>query len=612
MSNSVLEAIDRGWDLLNEGKEEEALKLVRQIETREGITQEESLRCDILRGFLLFFFGKYEEGLILGEQAYQESMKLQKPLLSIDSLIVKWLPSMPLSRTEKSKEYIEDIEKTLRSTLQEPHPEVEQREALLYYIKGWFFLVEGELDSAIVDLNKSISICEQYNRLSFVIPRVISHLGLAYLTKGELKKSLKVNKKGLELFKGSSIGIKLSKMWIFNTIGTIYYQQGDLDLAADYYEKSVIIIEQVSLFMRYAFIYDNLIRILLEKDAPEQVNEYINRFHLHLEKAKTRENLSFYELSKARILKSSTRTRDRAKAEIILKKLIGGQKISEYRIHDEFYPALILLCELYFEELKLTNDITILEDIQPLVERIFKAAKQLNSYTFQAQAFLLQGVISLLQMNTEDARRFLTQAQKIANEHDLRRLAHAISYEHDKLLEQLNKWENLSNTGATISEMMDLASIDDIIDGMQGKRAIKTPEIVNEEPVLLLIIAEGGVLIFSHSFTDEWKRDETLFSSFLSAFSSFSSEFFTKGLDRAKFGDDLLLINSVDPFSICYLFKGQTYSAMQKLSQFAARIQNAIIIWQTLEKIYETGQVLELKDIPLLESLITEIFTISN
>jgi len=211
-------------------------------------------------------------------------------------------------------------------------------------------------------------------------------------------------------------------------------------------------------------------------------------------------------------------------------------------------------------------------------------------------------------MNMGDARRVLTKAQNIANKHGLRRLARAISYEHDKMLEQFDKWENLNKTGAPISEIMDLASLDDIIDGMQGKRVIKAPEITSEKPELLLIIAEGGVLIFSHPFTDEWKRDNELFSSFLSAFSSFSSEFFTKELDRAKFGDDLILMHSIEPFSICYLFKGQTYPATKRLTQFTKRIQNTESVWRTLEKFYESSQVLELKDSPLLDSIISEIF----
>ena len=608
MPDSALDAIDLGWELLAEGKEEEALNLLRETEKRGGITPEESLRCDILKAFLLGYLGKFEEAFILGEQAYQKSTILQKPLLSVDAIVAKFGPSLQIDRKGEIKEFIENIEKILKSVLQEPHSEVEQREALLYFIRGWYLSVNGKLDLGIKDFEKAITICERHILLSFLIPRILGNLGFTYLMKGELKKSLETSKKCLKLLKGSSVIIKIIELWSLRNIGEAYYQQGNLDLAIDYYEKSMTIMEQENLY-NYINTYDSLIQAFLEKGSPKRANECLYLFQLNLEKSKNMEDVSYYKLSQARILKSSTRTRDRAKAESILRDLIEGEKVSNYGIHEEFFPGLILLCELYFEELKLTNDITIIEDIQPLVERIIKAAILWNSFSVHVHALLLQGVINLLQMNMEDARRYLTQAQKIANENGLQRLAKAISYEHDKMLEQINKLENLGNAGAPVSEILDLASIDDIIDGMQGKRLIKAPEVPSEKSVLLLIIAEGGVLIFSYPFTKEWKSDDTLFSSFLSAFNSFSDEFFSEDFDRAKFGQYTVLLEPIANFSVCYLFKGQTYLASQKLAKFSREIQNNISIYQTLEKFYNTNQVLELKDNPWLESLVTEIFT---
>lgn len=155
---------------------------------------------------------------------------------------------------------------------------------------------------------------------------------------------------------------------------------------------------------------------------------------------------------------------------------------------------------------------------------------------------------------------------------------------------------------------MKLASIDSVVDRLQRTRAVDPPILVDEQSTLLLIIAEGGILIFSYPFTDEWKRDDELFSSFLSAFTSFSNEFFSEGLDRVKFGKYTVLMESADSFTICYLYRGQTYPAKQKLTKFIKGIQNATSIWQLLEKFYQTGQVLELKDSPPLKTIITEIF----
>ncbi len=88
-------------------------------------------------------------------------------------------------------------------------------------------------------------------------------------------------------------------------------------------------------------------------------------------------------------------------------------------------------------------------------------------------------------------------------------------------------------------------------------------ELLDEISVPLLIVLEGGVLVFSYPFTDEWKHDNELFGSFLSAFTSFSDEYFSEGLDLAKFGQYTVFMKSIANFSVCYLFKGQTYLAQQ-------------------------------------------------
>jgi hypothetical protein len=114
--------------------------------------------------------------------------------------------------------------------------------------------------------------------------------------------------------------------------------------------------------------------------------------------------------------------------------------------------------------------------------------------------------------------------------------------EHDKLLGQLDKWESLNNANAPISERMELASLEKSVELIQRRRTLEVPELTQEEPILLLIIGEGGVLLFSYPFTDEVKVDDELFGGFLSAITSFSDEVFSEGLDRAKFGQYTVLM----------------------------------------------------------------------
>ncbi|MFX0007582.1 MAG: hypothetical protein ACFFAV_12745, partial [Candidatus Hermodarchaeota archaeon] len=311
-----------------------------------------------------------------------------------------------------------------------------------------------------------------------------------------------------------------------------------------------------------------------------------------------------YMVAKALVLKSSGRIRNRTEAELLLKQ-ITEDKIATPHL---YLSALVSLSEIFLEELEMTNNSEVLEELNPLISRISKIAEKQNAYLWLAEIKLLQGKLALIQAKIKDAEELLTQAQQIAELHGLNLLSIKISNEHDNLLDQLNFWKNLEKEKIPMSERIKLASVDGVIDRMQGKRVVKPTEPSQEIPVLLLIIGEGGFPLFSNSFTKEWDFEEDLISGFLSAFDSFSGELFAKRLDRAKFGDYTILMQSVTPFSVCYLFKGQTYFANQKLTKFVESIKSSNKIWEIINIYYNTNRVVELKDHPSIELLINDIF----
>jgi hypothetical protein len=83
---------------------------------------------------------------------------------------------------------------------------------------------------------------------------------------------------------------------------------------------------------------------------------------------------------------------------------------------------------------------------------------------------------------------------------------------------------------------------------------------------------------------------------------------FSEGLDRAIFGEYTLLMKSIPPFFISYIFKGESYHALQKMSYFVEQIQKENVIWQKVNMYFQKSQTFHLKDIPLLESVINETF----
>ena len=95
----------------------------------------------------------------------------------------------------------------------------------------------------------------------------------------------------------------------------------------------------------------------------------------------------------------------------------------------------------------------------------------------------------------------------------------------------------------------------------------------------------------------------------MSAFNNFSSEIFSKSIDRIRIGENIILINPIESFLACYVIKGQSYLALQKLTRFTEAIRENSEIWQALNKSVKTSEMLELDNPPALKTVIDEIFT---
>lgn len=463
MTDSISKEIKQGWQLFNEWKEEEALRLIINIEKKDDLTPEEKLECQCLRGRLVHFLGRFGEALRIGELIYQESKTLKKPLFAIDGIHIKFYALWILGKLHESWELVESCEDLLKSAHQEPSPEIELREAFVNSMKGIFFSWEMDLDHALESFEKCLYVYEHHPKFGFFIPHILNVIGSAYDLKGELEKSLKYHKKSLKLVKESSVVSKFIIGGNYFSIGSIYYQKCNYDLSIEYFKKCQKLWEQSHFVILLGRVYKSLIIAFLDKNSPELAEEYLDRFYRFNEKNEFLTNFYWYKLSKARILKSSTRTRDRAEAEKILKELIekhdAAKTTMNRGLEEEPTEVLIELCDLYLKELQATHNLVILDDIHPVITKLIKESERRNSYSVQAQTYLLQGKISLITFKIKEARRFLTQAERIAERHGLVQLVTEISSLHEDITQQLEIWENLEEINAPVSKRMELAHL---------------------------------------------------------------------------------------------------------------------------------------------------------
>ena len=220
---------------------------------------------------------------------------------------------------------------------------------------------------------------------------------------------------------------------------------------------------------------------------------------------------------------------------------------------------------------------------------------------------MLKAKIQLINFQITETQQLLTRAQQIAQQYQLSRLEKKISLEHDQFLEKKEFWKELKKRNAPLSERLKRFNLEDDLNLMMKKKEIEHVEILPEEPLLLSIFSKGGLPLFNHFFSKEWE-DKQMFSSFMTAFNTFGNEFFSKTLDRVKFGENTIIMSPLEEKLLCYVIKGQTYPAQQKLNKFSEGITDSKEIFDAINKSLSTSSVLTSQNTPILGDLVNAIF----
>ena len=644
MSHSELNQLSRAEELFNQGNLEEALEILNDESNFEGLSLQQKSYFQFLKGLILFYYNKGEDLINLGEEIYEEGQKRNDNLQSFDGLFFIIIGLAIAGKFEEAFKLFEKAKSVIKSISNVSKEIITQRKARLSVVKAFVGLhgdkvdlvekslvwildsqekfdksfeivwanlimasyllrVKSKFDLCREHIKKALSLAKEIKFNHFWIALCQLYFGGYYISIGEMDKSLKCNIKGLELFKKikSSANIAI----LLNNIGDLYGEMGEYELAVEHLEESINILEQIpQSFFSIEGTIESLITLAVEHGDNEHAQKYFHRLE-NIYNQKKGDRIEFgYKFAKALILKTSSRIRDKAKAEELFKELIETDTI----FFDVIIKAHIHLCDILLTEYRIENNIEVLNELNYYISRLLDIAEKQHSYLVFCETFILRAKLALINFNMKTARRYLTEAQKIAESYGIKRLAMKISYEHDELLKQSKMWENFKESDMPLSERWKLAGLNEQMEKMVKKRMIYFPELSKEEPVLLLIVSEGGVPFFSHSFIEDKSFESHLFGGFLTTIDYFIKETFSEGLDRAVFGDHTLIMKAIPPFFISYIFKGDSYYALQKLDYFEDNLQKEGEIWQNLLKAFQKNTTIQLEDEPLLESLITETF----
>lgn len=489
--------------LRTKGKFNEALQKLNKLESKEDLTPQDKLSCYIIRSFILCALGNYDKAFKFAEQAFQESKELHETLYLIDAYYLKSLLLYFDSSSDKALDLIYKCEEFLKSISQVPPIELKKREVLLAFLKGYIYMDNGELNKAIKNLTYALKLSKEigiqqgicasyghlvvyyleskgnwdkalkYNEKSFNLAKKIDYkplislsllrFGVIYETKGELDLALKYIKESLSLAK--KMDQKPVITGCFNALGRIYQEKGEFDQALKYCEECLEIKEEMGHRQGKFGILDTLFYLCYIKKDLEKAQYYFNQMSQIKQQGISSMQETFFQLDKALLMKMSSETdkfaRSKEMLEEIVRKMIG-QEIT--------IRALLSLCDLMLIELRNTDNLNFLDEIQSYILQIQSIAKNLNSYWLIAETYSLQAQLRLIIFEFNEAQNLLIKAMDIAQKYGQSRIVKRLINEQNDLTNNLNKWERLKTSGAKLSERMDLTHIEEKIGILLQKR----------------------------------------------------------------------------------------------------------------------------------------------
>ncbi|MBD3189521.1 MAG: tetratricopeptide repeat protein [Candidatus Heimdallarchaeota archaeon] len=589
------EELLKAEQLMLQGKLKESLEEVDKLQEKKGLTKENQIACKILKGGIFIKLGDQKMGLSLAEEAFEESQKIKAIELCVDALITKADALFRLGQLDeaiKSLEMSEDLLKKL-TTLEQL--ERTEREAHMTHRKGTIYWNQGKLNLALKNLKRSLFIRKELGNQRNIAAS-LNNIGLVYLQKGELDRAMESFQESLTIAKELALPHYVAA--ILGNIGTIHQAKGEFDKAFDCYDRVIALFKEIGNDSYISEALYRMISLKIEEDQLDKAEHYLEELEVINQEGDHKIIDQRFRLSKAMLLKTSDRTIHKAEAQKLFQEIAEEEVID----HELTVLAMLNLCELLLIELKNFGNESVLEEIEELANKLLEIASQQNSFSLLAETYLLESKLALIKLDLRKAQQLLTQAQMIAEEKGLKKLAVNLSNEHDSLLMQQKKWKELAERRASLTERLEMVKLEDMLGRMMLKKIEDVKE-VPEEAVLLVILAESGLTLFSLQFESEQKINEQLVGGFLTAINTFCRETFSSAgsLERIKHQEYTVLMKAIGGLMFCYVFKGQSYSALQKLEEFIHLLETEKNLLEELTQSASEGQIALVKSRKLEE-----------
>lgn len=458
--------------LKDESRFKEALQILDGLEKSQNYTTEEKFELYLLKHSLLYEIGYMNEAFKYLDLIDEERTQIKDKLQIFDFLLFKIRRLFIDEKNDKAIKILTKAEQFLETISNLSLVEFKERYASLLLMKGSYYMKIGDYDLCNEYTQKVIKIAKEIKNERIRL-QAVKLCCINYSFKGDHSRALEIGKKFLELAKKTNN--KQEVIGALNVLGMTLAEKGEYNQALEYLEQGLLICDEISSFKTTA-VLTSLFDLYLKINNLERAQQCLDRIKLIKNQINLRWFEDAYRLGEAEILKKNSQWVSQIKAREIFKQIVD-----EEGTFPEFnYVALIHLCDSYLTELTNTNNLEILDELQPYLTQLMDLAVSQQSYWLLVEGYSFQAKLKLVTFEFGEAEEFLDQALLTAEKYGQERMVKLIMKEQAKLSRNLIKWEKLKETRATISDRMDLARIDEQIELLlQKRRYIKSIKIAH-------------------------------------------------------------------------------------------------------------------------------------
>ena len=313
----------------------------------------------------------------------------------------------------------------------------------------------GNFSLALEYFHKCLSLKDQISSKILIINVNLATASI-YRQQGYLDKSFSYLNDAKDLYDPS-----ISKTFLIGILyqfAMTYWMKSDTSTTINNFEEILSLASEsdsILPILTRSSIYFWMIMISLEIKNVDHSNKYLLLLKDLLASTidsllipKIRQNLS---LAEALILKTSSRMRDKVQAQDLFNNIVNDTSyMSSYR-----ELAMINLCELLLDELRLFGDPSVLDEVQSLLTKMFSLAESRDSFSLMTNALLLQSKLALLNGNVFRCEELLEQAYLITADKDLLMLHKKVASEKQHLQDQYESWKNLVDSHSSFGDRLE-------------------------------------------------------------------------------------------------------------------------------------------------------------